>query len=154
MCSTTESQHGDPTSLSCRVGLPATRGSNKRRDEGKGITRNAIGNVGVIRSNIVARCGGDTRISRKEWRRTFWRQADQSNEMTAHGSTSHVSHGMNVNGKTSRGSIERDGTGHAGVTCMQSGVMAAIEKMACMASLNSNTKNVNSNMRGSGPDIV
>ena len=61
---------------------------------------------------------------------------------------------MKANGKTSRGSMERDGSGHDGVTRMQSGVMAAIEKTSRVALLNNNSTNVNSRTRGSGPDNV
>ena len=55
----------------------------------------------------------------------------------------YMSHGIKPNGKTSRGSINRDGSAHDGITSVQSGVMAAIEKMSCVALLN-NTTNVNS----------
>ena len=63
------------------------------------------------------------------------------------------SHGMKVNGKTSRRSIERDGSRHDNFTRVQSGVMAAIENLSHMALLNNNTT-VRSAMRGSGPDNV
>ena len=53
------------------------------------------------------------------------------------------SHGMKVNGKTSHGSIERDGSGYDGVTLMQSGVIAAVEKMSRVALSNNNTTNEN-----------
>ena len=47
-----------------------------------------------------------------------------------------------MNGKTSHGSIERDGSGYDGVALIQSGVMAAVE-MSRVALLNNNTTNEN-----------
>ena len=90
-------------------------------------------------------------INRTEWRRTWWRHADKSNEVTAYGSQSDVSVTRKANEKTSRGSSERDGSEHDGVIRMQSGVMAAMSRVA---SLNNNTTTVNSATRGSGPDNV
>ena len=54
------------------------------------VARDVSGVVGVIRSSVVLCCREDTQINRTEWRRTWWHHADQSNEMTAYGSTSHV----------------------------------------------------------------
>ena len=56
----------------------------------------------------------------------------------------YMSHGIKPNGKTSRGSINRDGSRHDGITSVQSSMMAAIEKMSCVVLLNNNTTNVNS----------
>ena len=57
-----------------------------------------------------------------------------------------------ANRKTLRGSIELDGSRHDDVTRVQSGMIAAIENLSRMVLLNNNAINVNSPMRGSGPD--
>ena len=62
------------------------------------------------------------------------------------------SHGMKANREPLCGSIELDGSRHDDVTRVQSGMMAAMENLSRMALLNNNIINVNSPMRGSGPD--
>ena len=61
--------------------------------------------------------------------------------MTAYGSTSHVCH-MELS-RTGRHHADQSIEMVADITSVQSGVMAVIEKMSCVALLN-NTTNVNS----------